>query len=120
MTCNMYRFLAVEAGQLIIALRSHLLFLIFLSGGDAAPYMALGLVLVQDLADLGVQAFIALGQPLGQILMHGGFGNAEMPGGSPDGCAGFNDVHSQLSDTVLDRSLHTLPSDAVCCQENFM
>jgi hypothetical protein len=82
--------------------------------------MALGIILVQAKPDLGVQTFIALGQPLGQILMHSGLGNAEMPGGGPDGCAGFNDVHSQLTDTVLDRRHHTLPSDAVCCHRQFM
>ena len=45
--------------------------------------------------------------------MYGGFGNAEVPGGGPDGGTGFNHVHSQFTGSLLNGVCHMLPSDAV-------
>ena len=50
-----------------------LLLPVFFPGGSAAPEVALGLVAVQDLPDAGIQRRIAGPQPLGQILVDGGF-----------------------------------------------
>ena len=65
-----------------------------------APDVPLPLVFVQHLPGLGVQAGIALAQPLGQIFVHRGFGNAEMLGGGADRGAGFDHVHSQFTGSL--------------------
>ena len=46
---------------------------VFFAGGDATPNMALGFVDVQDLLDLQVQRPVELGQPFGDIFMHGSY-----------------------------------------------
>ena len=68
--------------------------LVFSPGGLTAPDMPLLLVCVQHLPYLQIKLPVTLGQPLLYILMYRGFGNAEMPGGTADGGAGFNHVHS--------------------------
>ena len=88
--------------------------LVFSPGGHAAPDVPLLLVDIQNLPDLKIQCIIVLLQPLGQVLMHRGFGDTEMPGGSPDGGTGFNHVHSQFTGPFLHWFCHRLPSDAVC------
>ena len=87
---------------------------IFPLGGHAAPDVPLLLVPVQDRSGLGVELGVVLMQPTGDVLVYGGFGNAEMPGGGPDGGTGFNDVHSQFTGSLLNRFCHIVTSDAVC------
>ena len=64
--------------------------------------MALGLVLRQNCADLLIQGAVAVGQPLGQILMYGRFTDAEVLRGRADGGAVFDDVHSQITGSLFD------------------
>ena len=52
--------------------------------------------------------------------MYSGFRNAKMLSGSPDGCAGFDNVHSQFAGSLLNRVCHIFPSDAVCYHEKPM
>ena len=68
--------------------------LVFSPGGLTAPDMPLLFVGVQHLPYLQIKLAVALGQPLLQIFVDGGFGNAEMSGGTSDGGAGFYHVHS--------------------------
>ena len=54
--------------------RAFLLILqVFFPGCKTASNMTLGLILFQNLPDLNIQAFIALPESLGQILMDSGF-----------------------------------------------
>lgn len=89
-----------KAGLLALLLLS--ISLVFSPGGLAAPDMPLLLVGLQHLPHLGVKPFVALGQPLLQILVYCGFGNAEMLGRAPNGGAVFDYVHSQLADPFFD------------------
>lgn len=93
---------------------------VFLPGGDATPDVAFLLVQVEDPADLLIQCFITLGEPLLQVLVDGGFGDMKVFGGGADGSAGLNDVHSQLAGSLLYGIGHVYPSDAVCCPEKTM
>ena len=63
--------------------------------------MALGLVLVQYGLYLCVQRPVAGGQTLGQVLMYGGFADAELFGGGADGGPVLYQVQSQLSGSLL-------------------
>lgn len=76
--------------------------------------MSLLFILFQHLPHLPVQILIAPGQPLLQVLVYGGFGNAKMKCGDPHGGTGFNDVHSQCAGSLLKMIGQLPPSDAVC------
>ena len=71
------------------------------SGSQAAADMAFLFIHIQNFPDLQIQGVIVLFQPLGNILMYRGFGNAEVLGGRPDRGTGFDYVHSQLTGPVL-------------------
>ena len=58
--------------------------------------MPLGLVLVQNGLHLPVQHPVAGGQTLRQILMYGGFADAELFGGGADGGPVLYDVKGQV------------------------
>ena len=96
------------------------LFFVFCFGGHAAPDMALLLVEIQDFSDPVIQDPVALFEPLRQILMYGGFGNAEMPWSGAVGGTGFDYVHSQFAGPLLNGGCHMLPSDAVCYRKQPM
>ena len=68
--------------------------LVFSPGGLTAPDMPLLFVCVQHLPHLQIKSAVALWQPLLQVFVDGGLGNAKMPGGTSDGGAGFDPVHS--------------------------
>lgn len=88
-------------------------------GGHSAPDVALLLVFVQDGPGLGVKLGIAAPQPKGDILVDGGFGDAEVLRSRAHGGTGFNDVHSQFTGSLLNLLCHFLTSDAVCCLSVF-
>ena len=71
-------------------------------GGHAAPDVALLFIHIQHLPHLLIEAAVALGQALLKILMYRGFGYAKVCRCGADGCAGFDHVHSQLADALLD------------------
>ncbi len=75
--------------------------LVLAAGGHAAPDMPLGLVLVQNGLHLPVQHPVTGGQTLRQILMYGGFADAELFGGGADGGPVLYQVQSQLSGSLL-------------------
>ncbi len=81
---------------------------------QTAPDMPLLFVQIQYLTHLQIQSVVILLQPVGKILMYRGFGNAEMPGGCPDGGTGFDHVHSHFAGPLLHWLRHWHPSDAVC------
>ena len=81
--------------------------------GHPAADVALPFVFVQNFPNLKVQRIIVLLQPLGQVFMHRGFGNAEVPGGGPDGGTGFDHVHSRFTGSLLNGVCHMLPLR--CC-----
>lgn len=76
-----------------------------------APDVAFLLVFLQHLPDLKIQGVVILLQPVGQIFMYGGFGNAEVPGGGPDGGTGFNHVYSHFARAFFHGFFHRHPSD---------
>ena len=82
--------------------------LILFPGGQTAPDVALALVFVQDQPHLGVQIRMAL-QPLGQILVDGGFGDAELLCRGANSSAGFDEVHSQVTGALVNVFFHRLP-----------
>ena len=68
---------------------------VFFPGGDAAADVALGLVLIQHLLDLQVQRPVKQRQPLGDILVDGGFADSEFLCRCPDRGPVFYDVQRQ-------------------------
>ena len=94
--------------------------LVFSPGRHTAPDMAFLLVDFQDAPYLSVQRGIAFAQPLLQILVNGGFGDAKVACGGPDGGAGLDHVHSKSAGPFFNSVQHGFPSDAVCCQKILM
>ena len=70
-------------------------------GGDAAADVSLGLVHLQDFLHLLVQHPIELGQPLGDVLVHCGFADAEFLCGGADRGPVLYDVKGQLTGPFL-------------------
>ena len=92
-----------------------MLFALILSpGGHAAADMAFLLVFVQNLPDLLIQGRIMVLQPLGQVLMYGGLGNAELLRCGTNSGTGFDHVHSQVTGAPFNVIVHRFPSVAVC------
>ena len=86
---------------------------VFPSGGHAAPYVALGLVPLEKLTDLGIEGRGGPRQQVAQVLVNGGFGDPELKGGGTDGPAAFDHVHSQLSGPFFFVIGHSDTSQAV-------
>ena len=86
----------------------------------SAPDMPLLLVQIKYLPDLKIQCAVILFQPLGQVLMYRGFGNAEVFCGSTDSSAGFNHVHSHFTGPLLKFCCHGHSSKASVLTENPM
>ena len=86
---------------------------VFAAGGHAAADVALLFVEVKDLPDLSIESRAALRQPLGQILVNGGFGDTEPLRRRTHGGSGLDHVHSQFTGSLLKVMFHRLPSDAV-------
>ena len=82
---------------------------VFAPGGHAAPDVALGLVFLQYLLDLVPQRPVIKRQPLGQILVHRGFTDAEFLGGGPHRRAVFYEVKGQLLGPLLQIFFDSLP-----------
>lgn len=78
-------------------------------GGHAAPDMALGLVLVQDLLHLQPQRPVVKGQPLGKVLVYRGFADAELLGGGTHRRAVFYEVKGQLLGPLFQILFDSLP-----------
>ena len=87
---------------------------IFIPRCNPSADMPFLLVQIQNLPCLHIQGVIILLQPMGKILMYGGLGNTEMPGGRPHGGTGLDHVHSQFTGPLLKRIFHGRTSDAVC------
>ena len=83
------------------------------AGGHAASDVPLPAVQVQHDPHLPVERWIAVGQTLAQVLVHRGFGNAEMLRRGPYGGPGVDDVHSQLPGPVIHIVRHQIPLR--CC-----
>ena len=83
---------------------------VFSPGGHSAADVPLRLVQLQNLPNLYIQRLVYLRQPLGQILVYGGFGNMESLRGGSDGGSGLNHVCSQIAGPLLDRISHKRPS----------
>ena len=94
-------------------MHSVLLSFIFFPCSQAASYVALGLIYVKNSTYLSVESGVILPQALGQVFVDGGFGNAKVAGGCPNGGIGFQYVHSQITGALLQVLFHRLPSDAV-------
>ena len=86
-----------RAAKRALLLRS----LILAPCGEAAADMPLGLVEVQQLTHLPVKPRVHMRQPLGQVLVYGGFGNTEDPGCGADGRLILDDVHGQIAGPLL-------------------
>ena len=75
---------------------------VFSPGGDASPDVALGLVLLQHPLYLEVQGPVEGGQAFAEVLMYGGFADAELPGGGPHRGTVLYDVKRQPAGAFLD------------------
>ena len=84
--------------------------LIFFSGGDAAAYVPLGFVDLEDLLDLLIQPGVDLRKTVLKVLMYRGFGDAEFLGCGAYRRAVFNDVNSQIAGSLFDVTLHARKS----------
>ena len=87
--------------------------LVFFPGGDPAADVAFGLVAVEDLLDLYIQRAVALRQPLRQVLVYGGFAQAEVLGGGADRRFVLYDVKSQVFGPVFQIVFDNTPLP--CC-----
>jgi hypothetical protein len=76
--------------------------------------MPLLFVYVQDIPNLIEEQRIALLQPLGQVFMDRGFGNAKMPCCGTDSGIGLDHVHSQFTGALVQVVFHSAPLHAVC------
>ena len=72
--------------------------------------MPLGFVAVQQLAHLAVQGGVEARQALGEILVYGGFADAENRRGSADGRFMLKKIDSQITDPVLNVIAHVYHS----------
>ena len=79
--------------------------------------MPLLLIYIQDLPHLLIEQMVILRQPLLQILVNRGFGDAKVLGGRPDRGPCFDHVHSHFAGSFLNGVRHNLPSDAVCYRD---
>ena len=75
--------------------------LVFAPGGETPADVPLCLVPVQKLPDLGIEPRVHPAQPLGQVLVDGAFGNAELCGGGPDGRLVFQNKRCQIAGAFL-------------------
>lgn len=101
--------------------------LVFFPCGEAAAYVALGLVYIQEPARLSIQRRVDVRQTLGQILMYGGLTDSELLCGGADGGLVIYDVRGKVADSFLDICTHMhhsqqllvleymLGSRAICC-----
>ena len=92
---------------------------ILFPGGHPAADVALLLVFIQHGSGRPIQCGVQPPEPKGNVLVYGGFGDAEMPRGGADGGTRFNDVHSQFTGSLFNLLCHILTSDAVCCPSLF-
>ena len=83
----------------IIAL--HLLSFVLFPGGHAPPDVSLGLVDLQHHLHLLIQGPVEGGQPLGQVLVHRGFAQAEFLGGTAHRALLFDDVQCHLAGSLF-------------------
>ena len=97
-----------EAGVLAL-----LCALVFAAGGQAAPDVTLGLVLVQDGLCLKVERAVAQRQTLRQVLVYGGFAQAEVLGGGANRRLVLYDVKSQVFGPVFQIVFDNTPLP--CC-----
>ena len=84
---------------------------VFVAGSHAAADMPLGLVGVEHLLYLHIQAVIAPPQPFRQVFVNGGLADSELPGSGADGGVVFDDVHGQITGPFLhavEQSQHSL------------
>ena len=85
---------------------------ILFTGGNAAPDVPLRLVHFQNLLDLEVQRPVEQRQPFGDVLMYGGFADAELLCGGPNGGPVLYNVQGQAFGPLLHVTLQntTLPA----------
>ena len=74
---------------------------IFSARGHAAADVALRLVLLHHRLDLQIERAVPVRQPLGEVLVDRRFADAEMLRRGTDGGVGLDDVHSQLTGSLL-------------------
>lgn len=86
-----------------------------LSGGLAAADMALIHIFLQHLAHLPGQRRVELSQPLGYILVHGGFADFKFAGGAAHCRARLENIVCNAQHSLLYISLHcSVPFYGVC------
>ena len=86
---------------------SHPFFIfVFSPGGQAAPDVSFGFVLLQQLPHLGEEGGGGPGEYLGEVLVDRGFGEAEVLSGGADGAAGVDHVRRQTAGPVFFVGLH--------------
>ena len=62
----------------------------------------------ENLFDARCKVGVDLRQPLGQVFMHGAFGDAKLPGDRANRISRFDDIHADLERALLDVVVHGL------------
>ena len=83
--------------------------LILPAGGETSPDMPLGFILLQNLLHLKIQSPIKGREPLRQILVDGGFADAELFGGGTDGSTALYDVKGEIARPLLHVAFDSAP-----------
>ena len=78
-------------------------------GSHAAPDVPLSLVFIQNLLHLKIQPPIKGREPLRQILVDGGFADAELFGGGTDGPTALYDVKGEIARPLLHVAFDSAP-----------
>lgn len=88
---------------------------IFSARRHSAANVPLGLVALEYLLYTQIQRAVAVRKALAQILVHGGFADAELLCSRANGRIVLNHVHSQIAGSLFDRFSHGghLPSCAL-------
>ena len=84
------------------------------AGGESAPDVTLGFVLVKDRLYLRVQDAVTLGKAFGEILMYGGFADAEFLGGGTNGRPVLYQVLGKLAGSLFQIVSNMAPLPCCC------
>lgn len=89
--------------------------LIFAAGSQPAADVALRLVLLQQRLDLKPERAVIQGQPFTDVLVDGGFADAELFGGGADSRPVLNEVKSQLLGSLFQIFFDSAPLPCSYC-----
>ena len=94
----------------VLGMFGRLLFALILpAGGETSPDMPLGFILLQNLLHLKIQPPIKGRESLRQILVDGGFADAELFGGGTDGSTALYDVKGEIARPLLHVAFDSAP-----------